>query len=218
MFQLYGTQSWGMQDYHDYDPVGGTQHYLIPVGQFFTGTMTRLVLATDDDASALGQSLFSNIRIYEAEFLPIVLDSEDTQGVTLVGSWTDSTTVPGYQGLAYKHDGNTGKGTKSVVFTPEIPVAGQYEVYLWWTEYANRATNVPVDINHSGGTETVTVNQQTNGSQWNLLGTFQFDAGTAGKRCHTHYGHEWLCDCGCGALRENDRHVRPIRGSVGSRP
>ncbi len=85
MFQLYGSESWGIQDFHDYSPIAGPQHYVIAVGEFFTGTMTRLVLVTDDDANALGQSLFSNIRIYEAEDLPIVLDSEDTVGVTLAG-------------------------------------------------------------------------------------------------------------------------------------
>ena len=43
------------------------QHFVIPVGQYFTGEMTRLVLANDDDASAVGQSVFSNIRVYENE-------------------------------------------------------------------------------------------------------------------------------------------------------
>ncbi len=38
---------------------------MIPVGDIFTGSFTQLVFANDDDASAVAESLFSNIRIYE---------------------------------------------------------------------------------------------------------------------------------------------------------
>ena len=65
-FQLYGTQVWwGNQAYHNYDPVQGPRHYTIPIGKYFTGSFTRLVFANDDDASVLGESVFSNIRFYE---------------------------------------------------------------------------------------------------------------------------------------------------------
>ena len=65
MFQLYGSDTWGIQAYRDYDPGHGTQHFVIPVGEFFTGTFDRLVLANDDDANALGQSVFANLHIFE---------------------------------------------------------------------------------------------------------------------------------------------------------
>ena len=47
----------------------------------------------------------------------------------------------------------------------------------------NAATNVPVDVAHSGGTAAETVDQQTNdGQNWSyLLGTYSFDAGTSGS-------------------------------------
>src|SRR5262249_9139935 len=38
----------------------------------------------------------------------------------------------------------------------------------------------PHSITSTGGTTTVNVNQQVNGGQWNLLGVFNFAAGTAG--------------------------------------
>ena len=34
---------------------------------------------------------------------------------------------------------------------------------------------MPYDIQHLGGTDTVTVNQRQNGGKWNLLGTYSFD-------------------------------------------
>lgn len=79
----------------------------------------------------------------------IILDSEGTAGITTVGTWTVSSNNPGYYGTGYKHDGNTGKGTKSVTYTPTLPVAGNWTVYVRWTADPNRATNVPVDIAHT---------------------------------------------------------------------
>jgi FtsP/CotA-like multicopper oxidase with cupredoxin domain len=64
-FQLYGTQTWGLQPYNNYAG-GGVQHYVIPAGQFFTGTGMDLIFANDHDvALPTGESVFSNILIYE---------------------------------------------------------------------------------------------------------------------------------------------------------
>jgi|GEM_PF-318331 len=109
------------------------------------------------------------------------LDNTDASGVTITGAWTSSTYYPGYVGSDFIHDGNTGKGTKSVQYTPTISQTAQYNVYARWTASTNRATNVPIDITHAGGTTTVTVNQQADGSMWYLLGTYTFNAGTSGK-------------------------------------
>ncbi|RME72745.1 MAG: multicopper oxidase family protein [Chloroflexi bacterium] len=62
-FQLYGSQAWGIQAYHNYDPLNGVTHYSIPVGTFFTGSMNYLVFVMDDDANKAGESVFRNITI-----------------------------------------------------------------------------------------------------------------------------------------------------------
>ena len=49
-----------------------------------------------------------------------------------------------------------------------------------WTANANRATNVPYDVIYPGGTNTVIVDQTTQGGQWVLLMTTNFNAGTNG--------------------------------------
>lgn len=46
--------------------------------------------------------------------------------------------------------------------------------------HANRATNIPEDIAHAGGTSSTTINQQ-GGGQWNLIGTYAFNAGSGGS-------------------------------------
>lgn len=111
----------------------------------------------------------------------ITMDNTDTTGVTITGSWTASTFTTGFHGANYLHDDNTAKGTKSVRFTPTIPVSGDYDVFARWTSETNRASNVPIDIVSSAGTTTVSIDQRANGAQWVPLGVHHFNAGTAGS-------------------------------------
>jgi hypothetical protein len=69
----------------------------------------------------------------------------------------------------------------SARFTPTLPQAGTYDVYVRWTAHTNRAHNAPVDVNHVGGTTTFSIDMRVNGGKWVLLGTFTFDAGTSGN-------------------------------------
>jgi len=109
----------------------------------------------------------------------VVLDNASPTGVTITGTWTATTGAPGYYGTNYTHDGNTGKGTKSVRFSPNL-ASGTYQVFFRAPAYSTApwafATNVPVDINSTSGTTTATVNEQINGGVWVLLGTFNMDA------------------------------------------
>ncbi len=70
-FALYGTQSWGISAFKNYQG-SGTTHYTIPVGQFYQGAVNYLGLTMDDDANKAGNSQFSEIKIYEA--MPVSTD------------------------------------------------------------------------------------------------------------------------------------------------
>jgi len=61
-------------------------------------------------------------------------------------------------------------------FSWKLPIAttGQYEVYARWTSHANRASNARFTVQHDGGETLHTLNQQTNGAKWILLGTYSF--------------------------------------------
>jgi len=109
----------------------------------------------------------------------VVLDNAASSGVTLTGSWTSSTTTPGFRGTNYLHDGNTGKGTKSIAFNPTLATGGTYHVYLNWTADTARASNVPVTVNHTRGSTVLTVDQRQSG-QWRDLGVYTFAAGNSG--------------------------------------
>jgi hypothetical protein len=56
-------------------------------------------------------------------------------------------------------------------------------VYARWPSGSNRATNVPIDITSADGLTTVVKDQKNTGKNgaWVLLGTFNFEKGTAGS-------------------------------------
>ena len=97
-----------------------------------------------------------------------VIDDGDS-GTTTSGTWSVSGGADPYgsQSFYSKEAGAT------YTFTMDTP--GTYEVEMWWTEYASRSTAVPVKI-YDGSTllETIYVNQQEDGGQWNFLGVYEF--------------------------------------------
>jgi hypothetical protein len=111
----------------------------------------------------------------------LVVDNTNSTCVTVQGAWTSSAYDSGYIGTNYLHDGNAGKGQKSVCFRPALTNAGVYEVLLRWTSSNNRATNAPVTIQTRTNPAPVLrlVNQQANGARWNSLGFFDLSPATA---------------------------------------
>lgn len=88
-----------------------------------------------------------------------------------------------YVDHGYHHDGNDGKGAQTARFTPALPAAGRYQVFVAYPWNANRAANVPVTIRHADGETRVTLNQKKKPSVRDLLepvGTFRFEAGRTG--------------------------------------
>ena len=104
----------------------------------------------------------------------VILDNGAPGTKALSGGWSVSGAT-GYYGADSIYSKIAGSQYRYIV---PLPSTGTYDVYAWWTEFSSRMTNVPIDITHSGGTARVTVNQQTNGGKWNLLGTWSF--GTSG--------------------------------------
>lgn len=105
----------------------------------------------------------------------------DNTSASLTGTWSSSNRTAGFYGSNYLHDSNTGKGAKSALFTPAIGTTGKYAVYVRWISGADRASNVPYDVTHAGGITTVTKDQRTGGGIWQMLGNFDFSAGTSGS-------------------------------------
>ena len=112
----------------------------------------------------------------------IVVDNANYTGVTYFGRWNVATGTPGYFGADFTiGDRSNPWSWPTCRFTPTLPKAGRYTVYLRWTASPNRASAVPVDVVHSTGTATSTVNMRAQGGQWVPLGTYSFAAGKAGS-------------------------------------
>ncbi len=104
----------------------------------------------------------------------------DNPAATTVGTWSVGTSAADKFGADYKFKGQ-GTGTSYLQFTPNIATAGNYRVYEWHPQGSNRPTGAPHIVAYNGGTQTVNVNQQVGGGAWNLIGTYNFAAGTAGS-------------------------------------
>jgi hypothetical protein len=69
------------------------------------------------------------------------------------------------------------KATSQVVYTPEIPSAGEYAVYVSYARDEQNVTDAHYTVYHSGGKTELLVNQTIGGGTWIYLGTFRFDKG-----------------------------------------
>ncbi len=120
----------------------------------------------------LGTYLFNA----QAGYTSVIVDNEDA---VFVGSWSQGPSTWCY-GMTEQYT-VAGTGSKTATYTPDLPQAGNYDVYAWWTWGGNRASNAPYTINYSGGSDIVLVNQEQGGGGWTYLGTYYFDAGTGGS-------------------------------------
>jgi hypothetical protein len=67
-------------------------------------------------------------------------------------------------------------GIKGLVrYTPQLPDAGEYEVFAWWNSRGSRYHAVPYVVHHADGVQTVTVDQNEQGGGWVSLGRYRFD-------------------------------------------
>ncbi len=107
----------------------------------------------------------------------VIIDNSDS-GFTTTGSWGVSSS-PGFYGTNSLY-AFTGGASATARWTPSLGESGQYEVYARWVAGSNRSSSAPFTIQHLDGSTSVNANQSTNGSQWNLLGTYNFNAGSGG--------------------------------------
>lgn len=115
----------------------------------------------------------ANVR-FPKEFDGVVLDDKDAK---LVGNWQHSNANRPHFVSGYLHDNHSSDGMYSATFETDLK-PGKYDVQLAYPPNSNRASNVPVTIEHAGGTASVMVNQKlapTLEKTFSSLGVFRFD-------------------------------------------
>ncbi|MEM1027403.1 MAG: LamG-like jellyroll fold domain-containing protein, partial [Planctomycetota bacterium] len=150
-FKLYGTQTDHDFEsaYHNYDPVQGVSAYKIPVGQFFSGIHSKLVFVMDHDVvSPTGESVFSNVKLYEASAAPIITSNssevsthEGQQAVISGTYYTPAGALVGLSasvGVPVDH----GDGTWTWTYTPQDAASDTQAVSITATDTAGATTEL----------------------------------------------------------------------------
>ncbi len=106
---------------------------------------------------------------------PVIVDNTDP-GFSASDRWHPTTFVPGYYGTNYRYR-VAEPVNDPATWEYTVQSTANYKVYAWWPQWFPHTSTAPYIIYHSGGSTTVWVSQQVNGAQWNLLGTFNLNAG-----------------------------------------
>ncbi|MCC6547445.1 family 10 glycosylhydrolase [Candidatus Sumerlaeota bacterium] len=118
-----------------------------------------------------------------ASAIDIVVDNDDlAPGYVETGDWTTSVS-PGYNDTTYRFTSAfPGDVASTATWTPNIPVAGAYDVIAIFRRSTNRTVSAPLTIVHAGGTTNTTLDQSGSNLVVQVpIGTFNFDAGTSGS-------------------------------------
>ena len=108
----------------------------------------------------------------------IVVDDADAEAKA---AWTASASSGPFVSNGYLHDNNEEQGKRKVRFTPNLKKDGKYEVRLFYSPHANRASNAMVVIKSADGEKSIRVNQKvTHDGKGLKLGVFAFEAGKIG--------------------------------------
>jgi hypothetical protein len=113
-----------------------------------------------------------------AQIQGVVID-DDQAGGARSGFDHVSTSVQPFVGVGYRTDNNALKGGQHIQFRIMVPKDGRYEVRFAYTAHPNRATNVPVVVNHADGQNRQLINQRDNPDidrMFVSLGVFRFVA------------------------------------------
>jgi hypothetical protein len=165
-----------------------------PVGtyRFRKGETARIVISTED---AGGTSIADAVRLVATSLDPAQKEGprlpDELPGVIVddteaerIGNWRSSTFYDTYVGEGYIHDGKQGKGENAVVFEPDLPRSGTYELRLSYTPGGDRAGAVPVTVHHAGGKERVEFDESSEppiSGLFRAVGRFRFEAGEGAK-------------------------------------
>ena len=104
----------------------------------------------------------------------IVCDNGD-MCTSFTGTWDPSDKPDGYGNTSLiSHEGGT------FTWTPDLPRAGSYGIYMWWSSGIVNCGSCPVDITCNGELrDTLYPDQRQDGGQWHLLGTYNLESGNA---------------------------------------
>lgn len=114
----------------------------------------------------------------------LVVDSSNANNdpakarTTVSAGWISGSAKPGFYGTGYWF-ATTAPDPGAAAFEFFLPAAATKTIDAWWTAGADRSSAAPFGVYNAQGVELglVKVDQRSNGSSWEKLGTFKFSAG-----------------------------------------
>jgi len=158
------------------------------------GTYTTDWRMLRENVTWFGATCSVNVNV-QAPTTEIIIDNSDA-GFSASSNWSTGTMATDKYGTNYRYR-STAATSDVATWRPNIPSAGTWAVYAWWSAGTNRSPSSAYIVYYSGGSQSVTVNQQTNGGKWNLLTTKTFGTGTAyptQKSCWATTGYVVIAD------------------------
>jgi hypothetical protein len=157
-------------------PFDGAQELALQKLEEKSQRLESQIARLKDDLRNAGGLALRKVKSLSARDLPgiVVDDSEALK----VGDWKSSSRFPPFIGGGYLHDGNEGRGEKTLSFSPKLPVAGRYEVRVAYSGARNRAERVQVSVLHADGEDLVyfkQANEAREGLSFATIGTWRFE-------------------------------------------
>jgi serine/threonine protein kinase len=111
----------------------------------------------------------------------IIIDSPQA---SYTGNWFSGNISPEKHGLTYRYAraiASTDTPIATATFTPDLPAAGEYHVYVWYSKGDKRSAKAKYQIVYQDGSIEVLVDQNKNSARWVRIGhALKFASGTNG--------------------------------------
>jgi hypothetical protein len=113
-------------------------------------------------------------HIYECEASALTCDN-GSPCTSFSGIWDKSDKPDSYGDTSL-----ISRESGTYTWTPDLLSAGYYQLYMWWSSGIANCSSCPVEISCDGGLiDTLYVDQQQDGGQWNLLGPYDLEEGNS---------------------------------------
>ena len=122
-----------------------------------------------------GGTMRNSVAARRTPAVDVIVDN-NSSGFAASTSWIAGSSSVDKYGADYRYR-STAAVSDMATWTGNLASTKAYNVYAWWPEGSNRSTTAAYHITHAAGTTVVTVNQQINGGQWNILGSWGMNAG-----------------------------------------
>jgi hypothetical protein len=150
------------------------------IGRFnFSAGTNNFIRVLDNFSDATNFAIVDGLKLMYAD-AEIALDNTNAEA-SFAGSWSTATSAADKYKADYRFASSAASVTATATYRPNFPNAGLYDVFLWYPQGSNRATNAPWTISFFGGSTNLLVNQQINGGSWfQIAAARPFAAGTNG--------------------------------------